>query len=234
MRVYPFIKIVISLILHISALSIVSFAFLQIAQWYFFHRPILGVDFFNTATYVRFFHDYFHVLPYGFRYFWYGGSPISEDVILTWFVIYSFFARVFPLIESIKIANLFFFALLSLFMYFASFRLSKNHFVSALITVLVIYSANMYGSLVWGGSLPYFANQLFFPAMLWFLASYLQTGNRRWYWAAVMVVGLSFLGHLLGNTERFSGLLSRLCSLLLLLPHILEGCGNINYILAVI
>lgn len=196
MKVYPFIKTVFSFILHIGALLMVFLAFLPVAKWYFYHRPILGVDFFNTATYVKFFHDHFHILPYGFRYFWYGGSPIAEDIIISWFLPYSFFARIFPLIESVKIGSLFFFSVLLLFVYLASFRLSKNQFVSALITILVTYSANMYGSLVWGGSLPYFANQLFFPAVLWLLASYLHTGNSRWYWASVLVVGLSFLGHL--------------------------------------
>lgn len=200
MKLRIFIKTVSILTLHISALAFILIAYIPIAKWYFFHRPILGVDFFNTATYARFLSDNFHILPYGFKYFWFGGSPIAEEVVLTWFIPFAFFAKVFPLIESIKIASLFFFVLLALFVYLASCRLSKNQFVSALITVLVIYSANMYGALVWGGSLPYFANQLFFPFTLWLLASYLQTGNRRWYWLSVLVVGLSFLGHLSNGT----------------------------------
>lgn len=196
MQVRSFIRSFLSLIFHIAALSIVFFAFIQIAQWYFYHRPILGVDFFNTATYSKFFSDYFHILPYGFKYFWHAGSPIAEDILITWFVAYSFFARIFPLVESIKFASLFFFAMLALFVYLASFRLSKNQFLSALITVLVILSANMYGSLVWGGSLPYFANQLLLPAVLWLIISYLQSGNRSWYFVAILAIGFSFLGHL--------------------------------------
>lgn len=195
MRFHFSVKTAIALIFHVSALLVVLFAFLPIAKWYFFHRPILGVDFFNTATYVNFLRDHFHILPFGFKYFWWGGSPISEEIVLSWFLPFSFFARFFPLLESVKIASLFFFLLLCVFIYLGTFRLSKNQFISALITVLVIYSGNMYGSLVWGGSLPYFANQLFFPAVLWLIASYLQTGNKRWYWALVLVVGASFLGH---------------------------------------
>jgi len=202
MRFNFLVKTATSLLLHISALSIILFAYLSIAQWYFFHRPILGVDFFNTVTYSRFLRDHFHILPYGFKYFWYGGSPIAEEIVLSWFLPFSFFARIFPLFESVKIASLIFFFLLSVFVYLASYRLSKNHMFSALVAVLVIFSANMYGSLVWGGSLPYFANQLFFPAALWSIASYLETGNKRWYWISVLIVGLSFFGHL-GNGVAF-------------------------------
>lgn len=200
MKVHSFIRDSLQLILHIIALAIVFFAYLSIAQWYFFHRPILGVDFFNTATYSRFLSDHFHILPYGFKYFWYGGSPIAEEIVLSWFFPFSFFARMFPLIESVKIASLFFFSLLVLFTYLACYRLSRNQFVSVLITMLVVYSANMYGALVWGGSLPYFANQLFFPLVLWVLACYLQTGNKRWYYLSILIVGLSFLGHLSNGT----------------------------------
>ena len=105
MKIGSFIRGSTSLFLHIGALAIVFFAYLSIAQWYFFHRPILGVDFFNTATYSKFFSDYFHILPYGFKYFWYAGSPIAEDILITWFVAYSYFARIFPLVESIKKLN---------------------------------------------------------------------------------------------------------------------------------
>ncbi|KKS42057.1 MAG: hypothetical protein UV04_C0002G0033 [Candidatus Gottesmanbacteria bacterium GW2011_GWA2_42_16] len=185
-----------SLLLHIVALVLVGISFWPVATWYFNHRPILGVDFYNTVTFVRFLKENLEILPRGYLYFWFAGSPIDTVQVLSWFYPMAFVAKFYPLIETVKFFALAGFGGLLFFLYLTAYRLSRNHLLSALITAMVAMSANMYGSLTWGGSLPYFLNQLYFPLMLWLMASYLASGNSRWYWAGVLVLGLAYLGHL--------------------------------------
>jgi hypothetical protein len=189
------IKIAINILFHLIAVAIVGLAFWPIARWYYFHRPILGVDFFNTVSHVRLFAENFSLPSWAYRYFWFGGSPLYSDFSIGWYYPISLLARFITIISAVKISMLASFFLFLVFTYLAVQRLSNHHFFSAVVTTLIAFSANIYGSLTWGGSLPYFANQLFFPLSLWLLASYLDTGRRGWFWASALVVGLSFLGH---------------------------------------
>ncbi|OGM27006.1 hypothetical protein A3D00_01895 [Candidatus Woesebacteria bacterium RIFCSPHIGHO2_02_FULL_38_9] len=187
------------LFLHFLAIALIFTFFYPIADWYFNHRPILGVDFYNTVTYAKYFKNNFDFFIWGFKYFWYGGYPSFSDFFYLWFYIVGFVAKIFPLIDSTKITMLGSFLGLLVSVYLVSYILSKNQFFSALISILVALSGNMYGSLIWGGSLPYFANQLFFPLVLFFIAYYLETQNRRFYWLGVLAFGVSLLGHLLNS-----------------------------------
>ncbi|RJR15335.1 hypothetical protein C4579_02615, partial [Candidatus Microgenomates bacterium] len=196
MKITSLLRFVVSLILHVVAIALVLYFFWPIAQWYIGHRPILGVDFWNMATLARFFRDYFEILPRGYLDVWHAGGPVFENVIFFWYYLIGLIARIIPLISAIKYTVIASFALLLLSVYLGCYRLSKNHLLSAAIAVLVAYSANMYGSLIWGGSLPYFANQLFFPCALFLQIMYLQSGDKRWFWMSVIITGWAFLGHL--------------------------------------
>ena len=71
------------------------------------------------------------------------------------------------------------------------------------MSILVAFSANLYGALVWGGSLPYFINQLFLPLITFLLIKYLNTSNKRWFWFAAALLGYAFLGHM-ANTGAYT------------------------------
>lgn len=184
---------------NLIAFGIIAYFFWPIASWYFNHRPILGVDFFNSATFARMFSNNFDPLPLKFMYFTYAGSPVSANIIFLWYQVMGWVAKIIPLISAIKYTMLISFGFLLIFTYLAAYRLSKNQTFSALIAVLIAYSSNMYGSLIWGGSLPYFANQLFFPAVLWSATVYIQENNRRFYWLTILFIGLAMLGHLFNS-----------------------------------
>ncbi len=188
-------KVAVGILFHLTALVIIGVSFWPIASWYYFHCPILGVDFFNTVTHVRLFAEHFSLPPWAYRDFWFGGSPLYVDFSIGWYYPIAVLARFFPIISAVKLAMLVSFFAFLLFIYLTAYRLSRHHLFSALVTVLVAYCTNMYGSLTWGGSLPYFANQMFFPFSLWTVVSYLDTGQRKWFWATTFVVGLAFLGH---------------------------------------
>src|SRR3989344_1157905 len=189
------IKTAIGIFFHLVAILILGAAVWPIASWYFDFRPILGVDFFNTVTHVRMFAENFNFPPWAYRSFWFGGSPLYPDFSIGWYYPISILARWLPLIASVKVGMLVSLFLFLVFTYLTAQRLSRNHLFAVVIAVLVAFSPNLYGSLTWGGSLPYFANQLFFPLSLWTLSSYLETGRRGWFWGTVFVVGLAFLGH---------------------------------------
>lgn len=195
MKVAAIIRAIGELALHVAALAVVFFAFAPIASWYYAHRPILGVDFFNTVTHVRLFAEELNLPMWAFRYFWFGGSPLYTDFSIGWYYPIALVAQFVPLLSAVKLSLLVSFFLFLVFTYLAAHRLSNHQFFSAAVTILVAFSPNLFGSLTWGGSLPYFANQLFYPLALWLLASYLETGKRRWFWGAALAVGLSILGH---------------------------------------
>src|SRR3989344_2137439 len=196
------IKTAIGIFFHLVAILILGAAVWPIASWYFDFRPILGVDFFNTVTHVRMFADNFNFPPWAYRSFWFGGSPLYPDFSIGWYYPISILARWLPLIASVKVGMLVSLFLFLVFTYLTAQRLSRNHLFAVVIAVLVAFSPNLYGSLTWGGSLPYFANQLFFPLILFLLASYLETGKRVWFWLLIPAYGLALSCHL-ANTGAF-------------------------------
>lgn len=191
-----FVKYLGLIVMHIFFLGVILVSFWPIANWYLNHRPILGVDFYHTITWIKFFKENLHLFQQNYIDFWYAGEPIHSHLVMNWFRVYSLIARFFPLISAIKFTSLAAYSLMVLFVYLGTYKLSKNPFISGVLSILVVYSSNMYGSLTWGGSLPYFANQLFFPFLLWTLASFLESSNRRWYYLAILVLGFAITGHI--------------------------------------
>jgi len=183
-------------LLHLVAIGIIAFSFSPVINWYITHIPIMGVDFFNTVTFADYFSKNIQLMPSSYLYFWYSGSPVIQNVVFFWFQLAGLMVRFMPLLESVKYLMMGSFLLLLLFTYAACYRLSRQHLLSAVISGLVGYSVNMYGSLIWGGSLPYFANQLFFPMVIWLMINYLNSGNKRWYWLTILATGVSLLGHM--------------------------------------
>lgn len=196
------VKILGLVLLHIIFIGVILFSFWPIASWYLNHQPILGVDFYHTATWIRFFKDNLHLIQHSYLDFWYAGIHIISFQVINWYRVYSLVAQFLPLIFSIKVTSLAAFFLMLVFVYLGTFRLSRNPFVALALAILVTYSSNMYGSLTWGGSIPYFANQLFFPLLLWVYASFLESGNKRWYYFGILALGFAVAGHV-ANAAAF-------------------------------
>jgi len=197
-----FLKTIAFILLHLVAIAAITYEFLPIAQWYIHHRPILGVDFYNSVSFATFFKDNLHIFQQSYLDTSYAGTHIVSYPIINWFRVFALVAKFLPLFTAIKFTSLTAFFLLLVFVYFGTIRLSGNPFVAGVLALLVLTSGSMYGSLTWGGSLPYFANQLFFPLILFTLASFLETGNKRWYWATILFLGMAVAGHI-GNASAF-------------------------------
>src|SRR3989344_7144962 len=186
---------IITIILHTSAIFVIILAFWPMAKWYFDAKPLWGVDFFYTATLTNLIKTNFAFPSLGWNYIWFTGSPVlSSFPILHYYLILplTFFL---DLLSSIKI-----WMLASLFLYFSGlyacfYKLSKNIIFSAILAIAGVYSVGVYGTLMWGGSLPNHATQAFYPWVIYFIIAFLRGRNYKNLLAAGVLGGLSILGH---------------------------------------
>lgn len=188
-------KKIVIVLLHLGALGIIFLALQPIASWYLTRIPALGVDLYYSATYVAYHLKHFSLPFNSFKDLWFGGYPLFRDIFQLHFYLMAPFAKTFGLIEGIRtyvVVSLFG---LAVFSYFLFYQLGRNVVLAVLLAVLVLYSVNIYGAATWGGSLPYFATQLFFPLVLALLVKYRASGNRRWFYGAALFSGIGALGH---------------------------------------
>lgn len=179
---------------------LVPFLFLYLAlepisRWYLSKIPILGVDFYNSVGYVSFLAKNLPLQVNGFKDIWFGGYPLyREFVSLHWYLMVPFYKQIGPVL-GVQIYVLTALFLLACFSYLLYFQLSKSRALALFIAFLVLYSVNIYGSAMWGGSLPFFSTQLFLPFVLVLVDRYLVTSNIRWFLASILVSGIGFLAH---------------------------------------
>ena len=119
-------KISTSIFLHIAGILLIVFAFRPIAEWYYNHRPILGIDFFHTVTFVRYLVKFYEFIPRNFFYYNYGGYPFFDIVIHNLFIPISFLAKFLPLINAVKISAMSSLLILLIFVYFTIIRHFKS------------------------------------------------------------------------------------------------------------
>lgn len=174
---------------------IIFLAWLSVASWYLFHKPLLGVDFYNTGTYVSFLLKNFALRYNSWRYIWFGGLPLEGDYPTLYFYFILPFAAFLGTVKGIQIfmlLSLFLFILLSFFIFK---EISGNFILSLVLAIGVSYSIGVYGALVWGGSLPYFVSQTFFVAVIYLLVKFLKNRNKKFLLLAALVAGISMFGH---------------------------------------
>lgn len=185
----------ISLLSHIVPFVIIYFSIVPIARWYLSKVPILGVDFYNSVTYASYLSRHLGLHFNNFVDNWFGGYPLYRVFVSWhWYTMIPFVAK-YDLVKGVQ--NYVLFALFALIVtcYLLYFHLTKSRALAALLAFLVLFSVNIYGAAVWGGSLPYFATQLFLPLVLLTLDKYVLTRNTRWYLLAILTTGIAFLAH---------------------------------------
>lgn len=184
-----------SFLASLATVGIIFYFWWPIASWYYNHRPILGVDFYNTVSYVSYFLENFTLRINGWRSVWYAGVPLSQDYPTLYFQSIVPLAKIFGVTQGVQLFVLAA-SFLSLLFAFLSFReLSKSNILSAILSVGATYSIGFYGALVWGGSLPYFISQTFFPVTIYFIIKYLKGGNKKYLSGAVLLTAISIFGH---------------------------------------
>lgn len=190
-----FVKAAVSFLLHIGAAVSIIWAFWPMAKWYFDAKPLWGVDFYYTATLTNLLKSNLTLPPLSWNYAWFAGWPnFSSQPMLHYYLILPL-TFYFDLLISVKIWMLASLGIFTLGIYAASFALSRNRGLAIVVSIAGIYSVGVYGALMWGGSLPNFATQSFFPWVLFFLIQFLKSHNFRWLFGAAGATGISILGH---------------------------------------
>ena len=181
--------------LFIAASVVIYYALKPFYSWYLSKIPILGVDFYYSATYVSYHLKNLSFPINSFKDIWFGGWPFFSDFPQLHFYLMTLFAKYIGLIQGIQV-----YVLTSLFLFISFscllfFQLSKNIGLALFLAILIFLSPNIYGAAIWGGSLPYFATQAYLPLTIFLMVRYLSTGNRRWFYVASLVGGVSIWGH---------------------------------------
>lgn len=184
-----------SFLASLAAGGIIYYFWWPIASWYFNHRPILGVDFYNTASYVSYFLENFTLRINGWRSVWYAGNPLYQDYPTLYFHSIVPLAKIFGVTQGVQLFVLGASFLFVFFAYLSFQELSKSKILSVILSVGVTYSIGFYGALVWGGSLPYFISQTFFAATVYFIIKYLKDGNKKYLSGAALLTAISVFGH---------------------------------------
>lgn len=192
--IFKVLRFLVLLILHISAVFAILYAFLPLARWYLNYRPFWGVDFFLLGNLSKILSLNF-VAPFAFwNYAGFGGWPAFFYPSLHTYIIY-FFSRFFDLVYGLGLWMMASTALFILGVYFLVFLLSRSVVMAAFMAIGAAYSSGVYQTLTWAGSLPSFATQAAFPWSLFFLVWYFQSGRLRHLLAASLVSGISIWGH---------------------------------------
>lgn len=181
--------------LHLVSIWVLYRAFLPIAKWYWEAMPVRGVDLTNAATYVAYLKENFALLPFSWKYIFFNGEPLVIDYPSLHFYFSLPFLRWFTPIRSMQLWMLVSTFLYFVFSYLLYARLSKSRWLALFLGILTIYSVNVYGALIWGGSIPYHGTQFLLPLTLYFLVCYFKTGKQRWFAGAILALGISQYGH---------------------------------------
>lgn len=185
----------VSIALHLLAGGVIARLWTPIAVWYWNYRPVLGVDFYNLAGYVGYLARHFIFRFKGWKYVWWGGGPLAVDYPTLHAYLILPLLRVWSLPQAVQAYVLGSCFLFLFFSYLLFVEIGRDRVLGVVLAVASSFSVGLYGPLVWGGSLPYFATQVFLPLSLWLVVKFLKTTDKRWYYLSALVLGVSFLGH---------------------------------------
>lgn len=184
--------------LHAPAIALIYYFWQPISSWYLSKVPALGVDLYLSATYASYQLRNFSLPFNSFKDFWFAGYPLINDYPQLTFYLMAPFVSKFGNVVGVQKFTMFALLFFIIACYFLFYKLSKNHGVAILLSVLVLLSPNIYGSATWAGSIPYFFSQSFFPLGLLAGAFYLENPKIKYLALAAMVTGLGFMVNGLG------------------------------------
>lgn len=180
---------------HIPGLLLVFYGWRLVAQWYFNHVPALGVDLFNTVTYATYIAENYIPRIMAWKYIWWSGHPLVGEYPVLHAYLIAPLAGWLGGVTAVQAYMLGVLGVFFLFCYLLFYEISRNQGLSSWLTVLGIFSIGVYGALVWGGSLPYFGTQTFYPIAIYLLVKYLKGRKLKYLLLSGAAAGASFFGH---------------------------------------
>lgn len=192
MKIFKFLG---ELALHGIFVGLIVWSWWMVANWYVNHKPVLGVDFFNTVTYTRYLGENFVPFLAGWKYIWWSGQGIDSDYPAIHMHIMALFEKSFGAIPTVMWYMMGTTLAYLVFGYLTFWEMGRNRGLAVMLSLWGAMSISVYGALTWGGSLPFFASQVFLPAATYFLARYLKRGETSGVMIAGVVVGIAAWGH---------------------------------------
>ncbi|MDP3888429.1 MAG: hypothetical protein Q8Q24_00140 [bacterium] len=194
------IKKVWEVVSHNVIILLLLLTFLPAAKWYYETKPLVGTDFYLATTYVNYLSEHFNLRPFSWKYIWSAGYPLAKDYPTLHIYFILPLTHFFSPVQAVQIYMLFSTFMFGLFAYFLFYEISRSKWFSLALAVGSFYSVGYYGSLIWGGGLPYYATQPFLPLVLWLLVRHFNNQkegrrDRKNLILAGFFAGLSFLAH---------------------------------------
>ncbi len=182
-------------LLHLIAIALIILSFADLANWYFTSKPLWGVDFYYTTSLVTLLKDNLTHPATGWGYAWFSGWPLLSNYPVLHYYLILPLTSFFFIISAVKIWMLVSLILFFFGCYACFYVLSRNLALSLTLAFAGIYSVGVYGTLMWGGSLPSHATQAFLPWVAYFIIRYLRKNNIRHLLIAGLLAGAAIWGH---------------------------------------
>jgi type 1 glutamine amidotransferase len=189
------VKKLFGLVGHAIAIGVVVWAWWQVASWYFDHLPLLGIDFYNTVTYVKYLSTNWVPFIDGWKNIWWSGHPLSGEypTLIMYFAVPA--AKMFGEVAGVQVTMMLSALVFWVFAYLAIAKWSGSRVIGMSTVGLGVISIGAYGALVWGGSLPYYATQMFMPIVLYLAVKGVVDKSVKSFLMAGVVTGVSVWGH---------------------------------------
>lgn len=180
---------------HLGSVVLLFLSALPFMRWFYSKSPALGVDFNLMTTYVNYLQHHWAWPWNGWKYIWFGGLPLFDDYPLLHFYAAVPWANIFGVFRGTQLYLLFTLFLFLFFCYLLFWEISRNKIISIILAASIGWSAIIYGSLVFGGNEPFFADLFFVSLALYLIAKYYHTKSKKYLLLAGIMSGLSFIGH---------------------------------------
>lgn len=182
-------------ILDLLAVLAIFWAIVPFAKWYLSRSPAIGVDLYNSITYVSYQLRHFSLPFNSFKDLTFSGFPLISDTPQLAFYLMIPFAVFYGSGLGVQLFAIFSLFLLIFGCYLLFFKLTANFGISIFLAVLVLLSVNIYGDLTWAGSIPYFFSQALFPLGLFLGVRYFEEANIKNLILLGAFAGVGFLIH---------------------------------------
>ncbi|GEM_PF-2400423 len=201
-----------SIFFHLFYIGIVIYFAWPIFSLYWKQEPAVGIDLFLSVNLLDYIKEHFNWPFMGWRYMWYGGTPLAQTYPLLHFYLMLPLLLWFSVVQSVQVYVLISYGFFLIFSYLLFFSLSKSRALAALLAIATAYSYNLWSPLYWSGSIPYAATMFLLPLSLFLVYTGYEKGSKKLIYFSALLSGLFLLGH----PQSFIGYTVPITSMLLL------------------
>lgn len=186
---------ILSLLLHLGFIALVVYFVWPILSLYWNQKPAVGIDLFLSVDFVTYIRDHLIWPILGWKYIWYGGTPLAQTYPFLHFYLMQPLLIFFSAVEAVQVYVIGTYILYFVFSYLLFFQIGKSRCLAVVLSVATAYSYNLWSILYWSGSIPYAATMFLLPLALYLVVLANQKGNNKFIYFAGLLNGIFILGH---------------------------------------